>query len=288
MCYLAASQPQEALSLASKAVTAYCPPPAGYREELCRRLAGRGMIPASGGSGEGAEQQARVVRGGEAMAALFDRIGAAAASGSATSSVVGGDSVTPAGLQRMIHVVVLWAGMEFLNSISAKQGFKIGGQDHVEMQPAVLAVLRFCQLLLDIDPRCSFAYKQAAGVMSYLLETNTPQRLPHSWALLERGIAVAKQTDCECWLQQSGTQAGLHRGTRWPAAGCRRMLVLAWHARHPHILQLLATARVITGRPAFKFALCCLLCCAVLHCAALCCTVLCCALQAPWPRQTSW
>ena len=184
LCWLGTGSATSALENATRAMSAHCPPPVSYVQDMQRRLAGRGMIPKAGGSGAGAAQQARVVRGGAAMEALLEGAGC-------------GGAVSAAGLQRIILIVQVWAGTEMLHACSAQPDFRVGGRGHAALQPAVQAVLRTCQLLLDVDPGCSFAYQQAAGVISYLLDPYTTQRLPHAMALLEHGIAVAKEAHCE-------------------------------------------------------------------------------------------
>ena len=68
-----------------------------------------------------------------------------------------GGTMSAAVLQRIIHIVQVWAGMETLNGYSAQPDFQPGGRGHVALQSAVLAVLRTCQLLLDVDPARTFA-----------------------------------------------------------------------------------------------------------------------------------
>ena len=108
LCCMAARDTITAVEHTTRAMRAHCPPPVSYGKEMQRRLAGRGMIPKAGGSGAGAAQQACVVRGGAAMEGLLGEAGC-------------GGTMSAAVLQRIIHIVQVWAGMETLNNTQHSQ-----------------------------------------------------------------------------------------------------------------------------------------------------------------------
>ena len=61
--------------------------------------------------------------------------------------------------------------------------------------------MSYSHALLDLEPRCAFAYRPVASLVGLLADPFSPQRLPHILALMEAGIACAKQTNCE-WQQR--------------------------------------------------------------------------------------